>query len=397
MSDLAGMPAVDNATAAGTPAPAAPEPVNTAPAPEPEGTPAVPTQVTPQFEPGDRGLNVLHAILDLPEGADPASLFKAPAAATPPQGTPAAPTAPPATPAPTPSPVTEPQVTIPDKFKNPDGTVNVAAIVKSYTELEKSFGEQGNKFGQQIQQLQTQIAQAQQQPAQPAQPATPPAQPATPPAPAPEAPKFPWEAEMTPEEKERLERERYEDPDGYEDRRDQQIIKAMEHRFQQTLEKVLAPLAPVIETHQQQAEVQTYTTRLQEFAKDNQDLPELLPEMQKLSDQIGPVALKAMEQAGQDSIKFLYDSLKAFKAPPAPPTPTVDELINNPEYRQKILSDPNIKNEILKTQVSAVQAGAPPPVIGAQPGGVPPSAPAEHVKSSKEAGRAVARFFGLGG
>ena len=86
---------------------------------------------------------------------------------------------------------------------------------------------------------------------------------------------------------------------------------------------------------------------------------------------------------------------KGLHSPASPPPPTPEQLITKPEYREKILSDPNIKNEILKSQITAVEAGAPPPVIGAQPGGVPPAAPSDHPKSAKEAGRFAAKFFGL--
>lgn len=376
--------AVDNSMPVVTPAPAAPEPVNAAPTPTPEGTPAAQPQ-TPQFQPGDRSLEALNAILSMPEGADPATLFQAPAAATPPQETP------PDTSAQPPAP--EPQVAIPDKFKNPDGTPNVAAMAQSYAQLEQTLGRQGNQLGQMTQmqqELQQLRAQLQQPPAQPAQPA------ATP-APAPEVPKFPWEVEMTPEEQEAAQEEYFKDPLAAQTKRDQQTIKAMEHRMNDMLTKALTPLAPVVQQHQQQVEAQNYSNRLQEFATANPDIHDLIPEIQKIGGLLGPQALKAMEQAGQDPIKFVYDAAKSLKAPPAPPVPTVEQLITQPEYREKILSDPNIKNEILKSQISAVTGSAPPPMIGAQPGGVPPAAPAEHASNAKEAGRLAARFFGLRG
>ena len=379
----AATPVVDNSMPTASPAPAAPEPVTAASASTPVAQP------TPQFQPGDRSPELFEALLNLPEGTDPSTLFKSPETATP-----AAATQPPTTPAPAPAapPVTEPQ--IPDKFKNPDGTPNIAALVKSYTELERAYGEQGNKLGQmsqlqqELQQLKTLIITQLQNPAQPAQPAA---------VSEPEAPKFPWEMELTPEEKEAELEEYYKDPLAAQTKRDQMTMQAMEHRFKTMLEEKLAPLAPAVETYQQQVEVQTYKNRLQEFAQANPDFGDYIPEIQAISKQISPAALKAMEQAGQDSIRFLYDTAKSLKPPAAPPVPTVEELITKPEYRQKILSDPNIKNEILKSQIQAVQNGAPPTVISGQPGGVPPAAPAEHAGSVREAGRLAARFFGLGG
>lgn len=376
----AATPVVDNSMPTASPVPAAPEPVTAAPATTPTAQP------TPQFQPGDRSPELFEALLNLPEGTDPSTLFKSPETAAP-----AAATQPPTTPAPAPAapPVTEPQ--IPDKFKNPDGTPNIAALVKSYTELERSYGEQGNKLGQmsqlqkELEQIKTLITQPQ-NPAQPAQPAA---------APELEAPKFPWEMELTPEEKEALEEERYADPEGYQNKRDQQTMKAMEYRMQQTLEQFQAKLAPVIQERQQQEETRAYATRMAEFAQNNPDFEALKPEMRVISGLISQDALKAMEAAGTDSIQFLYNAAKSLKAPAPAPVPTAEELITKPEYREKILADPNIKNEILKSQIQAVQNGAPPTVISGQPGGVPPAAPAERAGSVKEAGRFAAKFFGL--
>jgi hypothetical protein len=48
------------------------------------------------------------------------------------------------TPAAIPEKPAEPKLDVPDKFKNPDGTPNVANLTKSYTELEKQFGRLNN-------------------------------------------------------------------------------------------------------------------------------------------------------------------------------------------------------------------------------------------------------------
>lgn len=377
---------VDNSTPAVTPAPAAPESGSAAPA-SPQATPAPAAAPTPQFQPGDRSLSALEAILSMPEGADPATLFQAPAAATEPQ--PAEQTPPAATEPPAQS-GQDPQaalaVQIPDKFKNPDGTINSDALMKSYIGMEKVLGEQGNKLGAMTQLLQ-EMATKGQPPAQAAPPAEP--------QPAEEIPKFPWEEEMTPEEKEKALEEFYADPLAAQAKRDQQTIKAMEHRMQKTLENVLRPLAPVVERQQHDAEVTHYTGQLQTFAQTHADVQEVLPAMKLVAEAIGTHAIKAMEKAGQNPLEAIYTVAKGLHRPAPPPPPTPEQLIADPNYRQKIVADPNIKNEILKGQMEAAQKGAPPPVIGAQLGGIPPAAPAEHAGSAKEAGRMAAKFFSL--
>lgn len=369
--------AVDNSVPSASPAPAAPEPA-AAPAPEatPAGTPeASPAQAagTPQRDPA-----LLQAILD---GADPNALFGNPeptAAATEPQ--------PAVTEAPE-QPGQDPQaalaVQIPDKFKNPDGTPNIEAMAKSYMELERAFGEQGNKLGT-VTQLLQEIATKGQTNAQ----AAPPAQPQ----PAEEIPKFPWETEMTPEEKEVALEEYYADPLAAQAKRDQQTIMAMEYRMQKTLENVLKPLAPIVEKQQYEAEVNNYAAQLQNFAQAHPDVQEILPAMQVIAQAMGSSAIKAMEANRENPLDAIYAAAKALHRPAPPPPPTPEQLIADPNYRQKIVTDPNIKNEILKSTITGIKDGQPPPVIGSQVG-VPPATPSEKPKSAREATSMLSRML----
>lgn len=360
---------VDNSVPSASPAPAAPEPAAT-PAPEvaPEPTPAQ-TGGPPPRDPA-----ILNAILD---GADPTKLFGQPEPSADPAPQPAL------TPEGTPPATAEPRFQIPDKFLNPDGTPNVEAMAKSYTELERAFGEQGNKLGTMTQLLQ-EIATKGQPPAATA--------PAAEPEPAEEIPKFPWEEELSPEEREQALEEFYADPLAAQEKRDQKTIKAMECRIKKTLESVLKPLAPVIERQQHDAEVAYYTGQLQAFAQTHADVQEVLPAMTLVAEAIGPNAIKAMEKAGQNPLEALYTVAKGLNRPAPPPPPTPEQLIADPNYRQKIVSDPNIKNEILKSSIAAIKDGQPPTVIGSQ-AGVPPATPAEKPKSAREATSMLSRML----
>lgn len=374
----------------GTPTPVVDNPMpSAAPAAAPEQTPAAtPTPATPS----PRSTDMLNALLD---GADPGSLglTTPPAAATPPQ--PAAPAAPPAQPgqgpaaaAPNPG---EPGIEIPDKFKNPDGTPNTEALMKSYIGMEKVLGEQGNKLGQ-MGQMQNELLQLRnivQQLSAP--PPGQPGQPQAPAAPAEEAPKFPWEVEMTAEEKEIAQEEYFADPIAAIAKRDQQTMKAMEHRMNEMLKNVLEPLAPVVESHQHGQQVQTFTEQIGAFKSSGvaPDFDAFTPQMTQIVEQYGDWL-----ETLPNPIEVVYRMAKGMAAStPAAPAPTLEDMLKDPASREKILADPSIQTEIARNYVSKVASNAPPVVIGAQPGGVAPAAPGERPTSVREAGKMFSRYL----
>jgi len=374
---------VDNSASASI-APVAPESI--APA-----APSVdPATQPPQAQPGARDFNTLSAILD---GADPSTLFggqptQPPAEATPPQQNQPQPQD-------TPAPILETEpLAIPDKFKNPDGTINSEALMRSYVGLEQVLGRQGSQLGQ-MSQLQNELnqyralvtqarLQAQQQSAQNAQPAEP----------KPE-PKFPWETEMTQEERERFQEEFLEDPVSALTKRDQQTAQAIESKFQKMLEQVINPLEPVIQEHRFNQEVRHYSNRLMTLAEQNPDIYDLKPAMEVIAGSLGREALRAMEQSGQDPLQVVYEAAKKLHRPTQPAPPTPEQLLSDQNFRQQIIQNPEIKNEILKSHMQTVQQGKPPQLVGSQPGGVPTPAPAIAPRSAKEAGTMLRRQFGF--
>ena len=237
-------------------------------------------------------------------------------------------------------------------------------MAKSYAELEKVLGEQGNKLGQfsriaqENQMLKTYIlqAQAQQQQQQQAQ------QPQSPPQP---EPKF-LEVEMTPEEREKFHEEFLEDPVAALTKRVQQTAQAIEYKFQKMLEQVVNPLTPIIQEHQFRQEVQNYTNRLMALAEQNPDIYDVKPTMEVIAGMLGKEALRAMEQSGQDPLQVVYEAAKKLHKPAQAAPPSPEQLLSDQNFRQQIIQNPDIKNEILKAvyKASAEQTA---PVVGSQP------------------------------
>lgn len=323
-----------------------------------------------QPQPGERSLDVLHALLD---GTDPETLFSAqPAVAEEPQ-----------------EPVSEPEiqalpsVEIPEKFRKPDGSLDHEATLKSYAELQKVLGEQGHKMGQMEQMLQEWhqwYQYNQQQQTTPAEN---------------EIPVFPWEAGMTPEEKEKFMEQYYEDPLTALQKRDQQTVKALEHRIQSILDEHLQPLAPIIDKHKSEEAykqgVEHLSQQITEFTADgrNPDYFDLMPQMQQIINKYGE-AITMIPNA----VEVIY-SMAKDRAAAAPPEPlTVESILKDPEKRKELLAHPELVAEIRKGYVQGVSQGAPPVVIGSQPGGMPTAAPAEKPRSVREASGIFKRFLG---
>ena len=364
---------------------AAPQVDNPAPEVNPEpvqqpGAPETPAEPAPQtYEPGDRSPELLAKLLD---GAEPGELFGQPAEPTP--DTPPAPGNEP------PQPIPAPEFQVPDKFKNPDGTLNTDALVKSYSGLEKKLGEQGQSLGQmqqlaeQNQQMQAYIQQVQQIAAAQPQPQQQLVD---------DTPKFPWEVEMTPEEKEAWQEKFYEDPIAAQAERDKQTIKAMEHRTQQMLQQALEPFTPIVQQHQYQQQVNGFQEQIAQFTQDAQhaDFFDLQPQMQQVIQKYGDSVVSL-----PNAVEVLYTMAKGMtEPPPAPPTP--EQMLQEPEYRQKILSDQSLRNEILKGYVEQVKQGQPPVTIGSQPGGAQVATPSEKPRSVREASTFVNQWLRGGG
>lgn len=362
-------------------------PIQPSPEPAPEPAPDMSANPDQPMEPQQQTIDprspeALQALLD---GADPKVLFGEQAESQAELELPLEPGQQEEQTAEPPQP-TEPQLEVPDKFKNQDGTLNQEALLKSYIGLEKKLGEQGQQLGQ-MSQLQQQLQQLQGYIQQQAQMQWAAAQQPQPQEQQPETPKFPWEVEMSEEEKQKAIEEYYEDPLAAQAKRDQQTMQAMEYKFQQKLQEALEPLTPVVQQYQYQQEVLGFQQQIQEFMQDEQhsDFAEYVPQMKEILQKHG-AALKQLPNA----VEVVYNWAKGMN-PPQAPQPSVDELLQSPEVKQKLLNDESLKNEIIKGYMTQVRQGQPPATIGSQPGGTPVATPGEKIRSVREASSAFRR------
>jgi len=262
------------------------------------------------------------------------------------------------------------------RFKSPEELAN------SYTQLQELLGKQGNELGMLRQQLQqTPVPQAGQAPQAPQTP---------------EAPKFPWEVEMTPAEKEAALEEYYANPLEAQAKRDQQTMKALEHRISQMVGKALEPLAPVTQKFQEDQQVQQFSNQIAEHTSipGNEDFFDLEPQIQRIYEQFGDQIMQVPNAVAM--IHMMARGLAAKETPPPTPPPTHEEILADPEFRKKILSDPALKQQIAQQYAQEiVNGGTPPVVIGSQAGGTPVAAATDKPRSVKDASAIFRRNLGF--
>jgi hypothetical protein len=267
----------------------------------------------------------------------------------------------------------EPQpLDVPDKFKNPDGSIKVDALVKSYTSMESMYGKQG----QQMNELQQTVKALQQQIAQQAQTVNA------------QAPK---EDQLTPEELQaQAEAEIEKFWEEYNENPREAIAKLVRDAMKTELEPITQKVAPIIEEKEQQARIDRWAEKVTAAKKDRPDFEAMVPAMKEIIAEYGDLITSR-----EDAVEVAYNLAKAKQAQAAPAKPsTVEDLLKDPEVLQKLIQDPNIKNQVLAAHIQEIKNNPAPPVIGA--GGVPPSTPPVDLKDMKTAKEALkAKYAGF--
>lgn len=175
----------------------------------------------------------------------------------------------------------------------------------------------------------------------------------------------------------------YEDPIAFMN----ELNKKAEARAEEIAKKMVEPIYKEREAAQKQQE---WNIRATQFKEAHPDMPEYTQHMVDFLSENPEIADK------ENAIELAYNYAKGLKYQ-APKSH--DELLNDPEFVQKIISNENIKNEILKATAAGIKKGNPPPVISgnAATGGKPVVTPPQEAKSFKEAGQMFLKSLGLGG
>lgn len=235
---------------------------------------------------------------------------------------------------------------------------------RDYSELQRTFQET-NQNAKQLQeqnqmfQQMIQFFQQQQQAPQQAQP------------PAPAEPALP-----SPEDNEQFMNQWYDSP----------IATVQELIQRQVQQLVESQVKPVIEPIQRERQ---YSQEIQQLSQRHADFQQHLPVMQQLVQQ--------NPQLAEQGLETVYWVARGQQAQ-AQPTYTPEQMLNDPQFRQQLLGNEGLRNEIVSTYMQQRQQTNQqvPPVMGNQPGGSPPAMPEQRPKSIREASKMFSKYLGLG-
>jgi len=172
----------------------------------------------------------------------------------------------------------------------------------------------------------------------------------------------------------------YEDPLKFID----DINKNAEVRAEEITKKMLEP---IYQEREQAANQKKWDDIALQFKATHSDMADYSEDMIKFLEDNKEIAGK------ENSIELAYNYVKGMKAQNQK---SPDELLDDPEFIQKAISNEKFRNEILKATAAGVKKGGPPPVIsGNANGGKPVAVPPTTAKSFKEAGQMMLKSLGL--
>lgn len=262
-----------------------------------------------------------------------------------------APAAPPATP--------EPQVEIPDKFKDENGNIR-PEFMKSYLHMESMYGRQAqqmNQLYQTVMDLQQQIAQSQAQPGSPTEP--------------PAAPEAEFDVEAFRETF-------YEDPvkalSEWDAKREMERQREVDSQQQEYSQKVSYWQNQIRQCEEVYPDFNHLRPLMQEIIRNNQQDIESLP--------------NAIE-----AVYWVAKGMASSQAPNQPVQPAVDDLLKSENFLKQVSTHPEVQKAILSQYAQGVISDPIPVTIGNQPGASAPATPPMEIRSTKDASRASMNLF----
>lgn len=257
-------------------------------------------------------------------------------------------------------PSVEPSQDIPEKFKNPDGSLNTEALLKSYVAEQSKIGEQGNRIGdysRQIQELTAKIQQLEQSPQ-----------------PAPTTGEPTGDNLRPPEEF---------DSEEWFDRFYVDPKAALQQLFSEAMQQTVKPLEPVIQHFQQEQErsfwreeVAKAQDKYSDFEEYRGRAAEILREQPELLNL--PNAIEACYKMAKAEVLGTKVASQ----------PTLEDMLKDPNFVSQLSQNPEIQKQVMRTYSERVSAQPKPTVMGQQAGGVPSFTPPPEIKTVKDATRA---------
>jgi|GEM_PF-4051479 len=246
-----------------------------------------------------------------------------------------------------------------NKFSDP------RELEKAYITLEEKLGVQGQELGalrQQAQQLQ-QLPQIIEQRVQSAMEA--------------QAQKL-QQQPLTPEQKREINEELLdqfnEDPSGFLENWRKDIFTEV----QGELKKQYEPLEQKVQHYDQMAR---WNQQVQQVMAKYPDYAQMVPAMQQVIEMHGNSLINA-----PNGVEMAYLMAKGMNQP--------ENLLQDQTIRQQIMSNQEIRNEIIADYMKQVREGnAPPVVIGGQPAGASPTGAPTEIKTARDASKASLSIF----
>ena len=168
-------------------------------------------------------------------------------------------------------------------------------------------------------------------------------------------------------------------------------ISEMMKILQPVIQGQVKPLQEKLQAYESERQWQA---QVSEAASKFSDFQEMVPEVMAI------IQEKPYLAQLPGAVEEAYNLAKARQVLSQPKPPTMGEMLNNPEFIKSITQNETVRREILKGHAQQVQQNQPPPVIGKQAGGLPPSTPRESIKTVGDATKAfkahMDRLFGGG-
>lgn len=148
--------------------------------------------------------------------------------------------------------------------------------------------------------------------------------------------------------------------------------------------QVAEAIKPFIEPIQKERKFQTDIQNLEQKYPDFRDHIEPMQQLLQQNPSLG--------EMGFENVYLMARGQQALQAAPAP---SPEQMLNDPNFRQMIMGNEQIKNEMFTQYMQAKQTDGQiaPPMMGNQPGGSAPSIPEQQPKSIAEASKLFTRFL----